>query len=92
MEQHIRQSHQGYAAVPGVEDGVQVPIDMWRDMFITRNEEQKMGIPEEKIPYKVEPPSPSVAIYASTRTQATSSELLGANADSRGRKRTPREA
>ncbi|KAI0076550.1 hypothetical protein K474DRAFT_1564924, partial [Panus rudis PR-1116 ss-1] len=50
MEQHIRQSHQGYAAIPGVEEGVQVPIDMWRDMFITRNEEQKMGIPEEKIP------------------------------------------
>ena len=55
MPEHIRTCHPGYAS-DHTEEGVHMQ-DLLNTASITRLEEQRIGIPQDMIPYKPEPPS-----------------------------------
>lgn len=84
MPEHIRTAHPGYSS-NGIEDGVSLPPDLARAMFISPEEEHRIGIPKENIPPK--PALPSTPDSASTRGAAKRSHPEPATASSRKRTR-----
>lgn len=52
MPDHIRIAHPGYSC-DGIEDGAPLPSDMLEAASITREEEERLGIPLDKIPLKL---------------------------------------
>lgn len=51
MPDHIHIAHPGYSC-DGIEDGAPLPSDMLAAASITREEEERLGIPPDKIPPK----------------------------------------
>lgn len=59
MPQHVRTYHSGYSA-DGIEDGMPLPPAMVQNMKITREEEIRMKIPEDRVAKDVANPTVSL--------------------------------
>ncbi len=81
LPEHIRQSHPGFSP-DGIEDGA-IASNLLQTIYITDDEEERLGIPVERRPHKV-PPLPT-----SERESARSSSTVSPSSarSSRGMKR-----
>jgi hypothetical protein len=61
MEEHIRSEHPDYSDLDNLEHGAPLPSTLIKSMLITREEEERLGIPREKIPPKPSLPSNDTA-------------------------------
>jgi hypothetical protein len=85
MPEHIRSKHPGYS-VDGFEDGAALPDSLIHAMFITQEEEERIGIPKDRIPAKS--PLPPLAEAAPSRgVKRARTGGTGTQSSKRGRRR-----
>ncbi|KII91356.1 hypothetical protein PLICRDRAFT_38102 [Plicaturopsis crispa FD-325 SS-3] len=74
MREHIQTVHPDGYSCNNIEDGVLLPSDLALAMFITVEEEQRIGIPKENSP-ETRPPVASSQSSICARNQAVSTSL-----------------